>query len=117
VGFWSWNSGVYKGLRQFHKAKGFDPDSQELARHLGHSLFKLTDPLIPFSAVPFTCPRLSQANSYIHLAIERPVWYPVFDEKDDDHETPDPLVLDTPNISDVAQDSDVEEDELHLSAL
>ncbi|KAJ7849034.1 hypothetical protein B0H13DRAFT_2361495 [Mycena leptocephala] len=97
VGFWSWNSGVYKGLRQFHKAKRFDPDSQELARHLGHSLFKLTDPLIPFT-------------------IERPVWYPVFDEKDDDHETPDPLVLDTPNISDVAQDSDVE-DELHLSAL
>ncbi|KAF7363241.1 hypothetical protein MVEN_00677100 [Mycena venus] len=51
-------SEVYTGLRQFHKAKGFDPDSQEVARHLGHSLFKLVDPPIPFGAVPFTYSQL-----------------------------------------------------------
>ncbi|KAJ7235186.1 hypothetical protein C8J57DRAFT_1029666, partial [Mycena rebaudengoi] len=25
----SWDPGVYDGLRQFHKAKGFDPESQD----------------------------------------------------------------------------------------
>ncbi|KAJ7858600.1 hypothetical protein B0H13DRAFT_1471805, partial [Mycena leptocephala] len=31
----SWDASVYAGLRQFHRAKGFDPDSQEVASHLG----------------------------------------------------------------------------------
>lgn len=38
----SWDGTVYTGLRQFHKAKGFDPDSQEVARHLGHALFQIS---------------------------------------------------------------------------
>ncbi|KAJ6518077.1 hypothetical protein C8R47DRAFT_5212 [Mycena vitilis] len=38
----SWDASVYAGLRQFHQAKGFDPDSQDLARHLGHRLLELT---------------------------------------------------------------------------
>ncbi|KAJ6518072.1 hypothetical protein C8R47DRAFT_4848 [Mycena vitilis] len=37
-----WDASVYAGLRQFHQAKGFDPDTQELARHLGHPLLELT---------------------------------------------------------------------------
>ncbi|KAJ6580617.1 hypothetical protein B0H19DRAFT_929387, partial [Mycena capillaripes] len=37
----SWDASVYAGLRQFHRAKGFDPDSQDLARHLGLPLFQL----------------------------------------------------------------------------
>ncbi|KAF8181361.1 hypothetical protein K438DRAFT_1550313, partial [Mycena galopus ATCC 62051] len=32
---------VYAGLRQFHRAKGFDPDSQDVARHLGYPLYHL----------------------------------------------------------------------------
>ncbi|KAJ7635111.1 hypothetical protein FB45DRAFT_790696, partial [Roridomyces roridus] len=32
-----WNADVYKGLYKFQVAKGFDPGSQDLARHLGHS--------------------------------------------------------------------------------
>ncbi|KAJ6464403.1 hypothetical protein C8R45DRAFT_877707, partial [Mycena sanguinolenta] len=36
-----WDSGVYEGLRRFHQGKGFDPDSQDLARHLGYPLFEL----------------------------------------------------------------------------
>ncbi|KAJ6462861.1 hypothetical protein C8R45DRAFT_1177636, partial [Mycena sanguinolenta] len=32
---WSWDPSVYEGLRQFHEAKGFDPYSQDVARHLG----------------------------------------------------------------------------------
>ncbi|KAJ6518024.1 hypothetical protein C8R47DRAFT_3663 [Mycena vitilis] len=39
----SWDAGVYAGLRQFHQAKGFDPDSQNVARHLGHQLFQFTN--------------------------------------------------------------------------
>ncbi|KAJ6462835.1 hypothetical protein C8R45DRAFT_791769, partial [Mycena sanguinolenta] len=37
----SWDSSVYEGLRQFHEARGFDPYSQDIARHLGHPLFQL----------------------------------------------------------------------------
>ncbi|KAJ6561628.1 hypothetical protein B0H19DRAFT_1259297 [Mycena capillaripes] len=36
-----WDASVYAGLRQFHQGKGFDPDSQEIARHLGHPLYRL----------------------------------------------------------------------------
>ncbi|KAJ7245085.1 hypothetical protein C8J57DRAFT_1363010 [Mycena rebaudengoi] len=45
---WYWDSGVYSGLRQFHKAKGFDPDSQYVARYLLYPLHKFyneADPL------------------------------------------------------------------------
>jgi hypothetical protein len=38
----SWDTSVYTGLRQFHRAKSFDPDSQDVARHLRHPLLKLT---------------------------------------------------------------------------
>ncbi|KAJ6522046.1 hypothetical protein B0H19DRAFT_900630, partial [Mycena capillaripes] len=31
----SWDATVYAGLRRFHKAKGFNPDSQDVARYLG----------------------------------------------------------------------------------
>jgi hypothetical protein len=35
----SWDASVYAALRQFHQAKGFDPDS---ARYLGHPLYELS---------------------------------------------------------------------------
>ncbi|KAJ7829566.1 hypothetical protein B0H14DRAFT_3717298 [Mycena olivaceomarginata] len=38
----SWDDSVYEGLRKFHRAKGFDSDTQDLARHLGHLLFELS---------------------------------------------------------------------------
>ncbi|KAJ7107466.1 hypothetical protein C8R44DRAFT_554410, partial [Mycena epipterygia] len=34
----SWDASVYAGLRKFHEAKGFDPDSQDVARYLGEPL-------------------------------------------------------------------------------
>ncbi|KAJ7340580.1 hypothetical protein DFH08DRAFT_704139, partial [Mycena albidolilacea] len=37
----SWDTSVYTGLHQFHQAKSCDPDSQDVARHLGHPLLKL----------------------------------------------------------------------------
>ncbi|KAJ7737411.1 hypothetical protein DFH07DRAFT_842119 [Mycena maculata] len=32
----SWDGRVYTGLGQFHTAKGFNPNSQEIARHFGY---------------------------------------------------------------------------------
>ncbi|KAJ6512401.1 hypothetical protein C8R45DRAFT_1087579 [Mycena sanguinolenta] len=40
----SWDASVYAGLHQFHEAKGFDPGSQDVARHLGHELYQLSGP-------------------------------------------------------------------------
>ncbi|KAJ7697784.1 hypothetical protein B0H16DRAFT_818570 [Mycena metata] len=40
-GIW-WDSTVYDGIRQFHEAKGFDPDTQDVAEYLGYPLFKLS---------------------------------------------------------------------------
>ncbi|KAJ7486418.1 hypothetical protein B0H11DRAFT_1621890, partial [Mycena galericulata] len=37
----SWDSSVYTGLRKFQQGKGFDPDSQDIARHLGYPLYRL----------------------------------------------------------------------------
>ncbi|KAF8144055.1 hypothetical protein K438DRAFT_1632449, partial [Mycena galopus ATCC 62051] len=46
----SWHDEVYAGIRQFHAAKGFDPDSQDVARHLGPSLYQLSNNAhIPFA--------------------------------------------------------------------
>ncbi|KAF7348931.1 hypothetical protein MVEN_01413500 [Mycena venus] len=39
---WCWNGDVYVGLRRFHYAKGFDPESQDVARHFGAPLFQLS---------------------------------------------------------------------------
>ncbi|KAJ7315799.1 hypothetical protein DFH08DRAFT_419984 [Mycena albidolilacea] len=38
----SWDTSLYAGLRHFHLVKGFDPDSQDVARHLGHPLYRLS---------------------------------------------------------------------------
>ncbi|KAJ6476491.1 hypothetical protein C8R47DRAFT_1075709 [Mycena vitilis] len=39
----SWDKNVYDGLRQVHLAKGFAPESQEVARHLGMPLYQVAD--------------------------------------------------------------------------
>jgi hypothetical protein len=45
VGGYSWDERVYTGLRTFHRAKGFDPDSQDVARHLNLQLYELSNQL------------------------------------------------------------------------
>ncbi|KAF7374206.1 hypothetical protein MSAN_00302700 [Mycena sanguinolenta] len=47
---WSWDASVYAGIRHFHQAKGFDPDSQDVARHLGHPLYQVPGPS-PFAHI------------------------------------------------------------------
>ncbi|KAJ7064468.1 hypothetical protein C8F01DRAFT_768704 [Mycena amicta] len=38
---WRWDASMYEEIRAQHIAKGFDPDSQDVARHLGYPLFEL----------------------------------------------------------------------------
>ncbi|KAJ7869823.1 hypothetical protein B0H13DRAFT_2062604 [Mycena leptocephala] len=38
----SWPESVYEGLNRFHAAKGFDPNGQDLARHLGQPLYEIS---------------------------------------------------------------------------
>ncbi|KAJ7300934.1 hypothetical protein DFH08DRAFT_122002 [Mycena albidolilacea] len=37
----SWDDGVYKGLREFHQGKGFDPYTQDLTRGMKYPLYRL----------------------------------------------------------------------------
>jgi len=47
-----WDENVYTGLRQFHQAKGFDPDSQEVALRLGEPLYQFSNEMdVPFAYV------------------------------------------------------------------
>jgi hypothetical protein len=47
---WSWDDSVYTGLRQFHQAKGFDPDSQDVARHLEDPIYQVSSEMdAPFA--------------------------------------------------------------------
>ncbi|KAJ6602944.1 hypothetical protein B0H10DRAFT_1887139, partial [Mycena sp. CBHHK59/15] len=49
---YSWDGSVYTGLRQFHQGKGFDPDSQEISRHLEYPLYQVSCELdVPFAHV------------------------------------------------------------------
>ncbi|KAJ7758805.1 hypothetical protein DFH07DRAFT_448402 [Mycena maculata] len=43
----SWDGSVYTGLRQFHQGKGFDPYTQDLARHMGYPLYQISDKVSP----------------------------------------------------------------------
>ncbi|KAJ7854239.1 hypothetical protein B0H13DRAFT_2081341 [Mycena leptocephala] len=38
----SWPESVYEGLSRFHAARGFDPNGQDLARHLGQPLYEIS---------------------------------------------------------------------------
>ncbi|KAJ6506077.1 hypothetical protein DFH09DRAFT_1200411 [Mycena vulgaris] len=50
----SWDAQVYTELDKFHQAKGFNPASQEVARHLEHPLYQLSVvPNAPFAHVNF----------------------------------------------------------------
>ncbi|KAJ7096993.1 hypothetical protein C8R43DRAFT_1049041 [Mycena crocata] len=39
---WTWDETVYSGLRKFHAGKGFDPESKDVALHLGMPLYQLS---------------------------------------------------------------------------
>jgi hypothetical protein len=38
----SWDGTIYAGVQQLHQTKGFDPESQDVARHLGCPLYELS---------------------------------------------------------------------------
>ncbi|KAJ7756021.1 hypothetical protein B0H14DRAFT_3512300 [Mycena olivaceomarginata] len=48
----SWDASVYARIRQFHRGKGFDPDSQDLALYLGQPLYELPSEIdLPFAHI------------------------------------------------------------------
>ncbi|KAF7330733.1 hypothetical protein MSAN_02445900 [Mycena sanguinolenta] len=47
---YSWDRSVYEGLHRFHEGKGFNPESQEVARQLGYPLFEVLNDCTPFPA-------------------------------------------------------------------
>lgn len=62
-----WDASVYAGLRQFHQGKGFDPDSQDVARHLGYLLFKLSAEVDP----PFADSEPTQSPAFFMLFLTK----------------------------------------------
>jgi hypothetical protein len=57
----SWDASVYAGLHQFHQAKGFNPESQEVALHLGYPLYEID--------VPFVHGKFTFTNRVEHSAL------------------------------------------------
>ncbi|KAJ7791112.1 hypothetical protein B0H14DRAFT_2471115 [Mycena olivaceomarginata] len=56
---YSWDTEVHAGIRQFHEAKGFDLNSQDVAIELGYPLFQVScTPMIYWHI----CERLTQAT-------------------------------------------------------
>jgi len=48
----SWDASVYASLRECHEGKGFDPDGQDVARHLGLPLYRLSNEIdVPFAHI------------------------------------------------------------------
>ncbi|KAJ7449390.1 hypothetical protein B0H11DRAFT_334831 [Mycena galericulata] len=39
----SWDDTVYAGLSEFHKSRGFSPDSQDMLRNLSYLIYKVSD--------------------------------------------------------------------------
>ncbi|KAJ6549634.1 hypothetical protein B0H10DRAFT_2128319 [Mycena sp. CBHHK59/15] len=60
-----WPEITYSALRQFHQAKGFDPESQDVARHLGYPLYQISPEWeTRFAYVEeFVEPELTESNS------------------------------------------------------
>ncbi|KAJ6540643.1 hypothetical protein B0H19DRAFT_332802 [Mycena capillaripes] len=69
-----WDASIYKAIREFHQAKGFDADSQDVARHLEYPLFHLVNDK---DRLPL---RLHQDDSMNSLSGIQAV----FEEEDDD---------------------------------
>ncbi|KAJ6590578.1 hypothetical protein DFH09DRAFT_1139736 [Mycena vulgaris] len=45
-----WDESAYAAVRKFHEGKGFDPDSQDLVRHMGYPLYQISDGMeVPFA--------------------------------------------------------------------
>ncbi|KAJ6523009.1 hypothetical protein B0H19DRAFT_1277093 [Mycena capillaripes] len=69
-----WDASIYKAIREFHQAKGFDADSQDVARHLEYPLFHLVNDM---DRLPLRLHQDDFMNSSSGIQA-------VFEEEDDD---------------------------------
>ncbi|KAF7364417.1 hypothetical protein MSAN_01102600 [Mycena sanguinolenta] len=58
----SWDETVYAGLRKFDECKGFDLDSQDLAKELGHPLYEVCVPTSVATKWNFAVDRDDESN-------------------------------------------------------
>ncbi|KAJ7669893.1 hypothetical protein DFH06DRAFT_1468648 [Mycena polygramma] len=98
----SWDSSVYAGLAKFHLAKGFDPYSQDVARHLGHPLYRLAGEIDPVFAHGKYLPSPS---------LKHDSWIPLVVEEEEDSEEQD----DSDSQMDVDRDDAEHQDDEDLS--
>jgi hypothetical protein len=96
-----WDSSVYAGTRRFHEAKGFDPESQDLARHLGQPLYQLSSEVdFPFA---YGKSSVFQPNPSVRLMVISP-------QVDDENFYSEEEVLNLDDSKDVRSSASVEED-------
>ncbi|KAJ7077027.1 hypothetical protein C8R44DRAFT_723426 [Mycena epipterygia] len=82
-----WNDHIYTGLRKFHEGKGFNPESQDVAHHLGYPLFEVYNLPAPFA---FSAAHLISVYCY-NTEIQFPVEGEETNTDDDaESETPHP---------------------------
>ncbi|KAJ7079688.1 hypothetical protein C8R44DRAFT_722862 [Mycena epipterygia] len=62
----SWEENVHAGLRRFHATKGFDPNGQDIALHLGFPLYEV------FSGSNLDSARVEEASSSSHVDLVLP---------------------------------------------
>jgi hypothetical protein len=77
-----WDASVYAGLSQFHQAKGFNSESQDVAQHLGHPLYQLSSESdAPFAHSQLPIPQLVPFDSHQFIQVENEDYY----SEDDRH--------------------------------
>jgi hypothetical protein len=54
----SWDPRVYTGFSVFQAAKGFDPDSRDVAQHLGWSLYEISSETLAHREPKYVSPVL-----------------------------------------------------------
>jgi hypothetical protein len=62
----SWDNCVYDGLRRFHRGRGFDPESQEAAKHFGYPFYTISSVFAPFECGKSNFNQSSVCSTYYH---------------------------------------------------
>ncbi|KAJ7509085.1 hypothetical protein B0H11DRAFT_2270607 [Mycena galericulata] len=89
----NWDERVYAGLSQFHAGKGFDPYSQDVARHLGLPLYELSRVSGPLGAHIEEIPPESDVGTPATIKDEDPLQHEDDDQIEGNHRQNDQTVF------------------------
>ncbi|KAJ7508795.1 hypothetical protein B0H11DRAFT_1962642 [Mycena galericulata] len=93
VYFKRWEEHVYAGLSQFYAGKGFDPYSQDVARHLGLPLYELSRVSGPLGAHIEEIPPESDVGTPATIKDEDPLQHEDDDQIEGNHRQNDQTVF------------------------